>query len=124
MLATATICLPVLALAAGVGLIVAIFQAAAPVQEQTYPSIFARASRPSSKRSAARTACRRWRSLHRAFGNLLRERVWPRDPVATLEAKLESGAREPRELAEAARRCLVPQGVAEARTGPPGARHP
>jgi len=47
-------------------------------------------------------------SLHRAFGALLRERVWPRDPVAALEAMLESGARDPRELAEAARRTLVP----------------
>ncbi len=50
-------------------------------------------------------------ALHRAFGSLLRERVWPRDPVATLEAMLESGAREPRELAEAARRSLVPQAL-------------
>jgi flagellar biosynthesis protein FlhA len=50
-------------------------------------------------------------AIHRAFGALLRERVWPRDPVATLEAMLESGAREPRELAEAARRCLVPQAL-------------
>jgi flagellar biosynthesis protein FlhA len=47
-------------------------------------------------------------ALHRAFVALLRERVWPRDPVATLEAMLESGAREPRELTEAARRTLVP----------------
>ncbi len=35
MLATATICLPVLALAAGAGLLVAIIQAATQVQEQT-----------------------------------------------------------------------------------------
>ena len=35
MLATATICLPVLGLAAGAGLIVAIVQAATQVQEQT-----------------------------------------------------------------------------------------
>jgi len=47
-------------------------------------------------------------ALHRAFAGLLRERVWPRDPVATLEAMLESGSRDPRELAEAARRVLVP----------------
>jgi flagellar biosynthetic protein FliQ len=35
MLATATICLPVLGIAAGAGLIVAILQAATQVQEQT-----------------------------------------------------------------------------------------
>ena len=47
--------------------------------------------------------------LQRAFGLLLRERVWPRDPVAVLEAMLDSGpGRDPRELAEAARRVLVP----------------
>jgi flagellar biosynthesis protein FlhA len=50
-------------------------------------------------------------AIHKAFGSLLRERVWPRDPVATLEAMLESGAREPRELAEAARRTLVPHAL-------------
>lgn len=47
-------------------------------------------------------------ALQRAFGLLLRERVWPRDPVAVLEAMLDSGAREARDLAEAARRVLVP----------------
>jgi len=47
-------------------------------------------------------------ALHRAFTALLRERVWPRDPIAAIEAMLESGAREPQELAEAARRALVP----------------
>jgi flagellar biosynthesis protein FlhA len=47
-------------------------------------------------------------ALHRAFGMLLRERVWPRDPIAVMEAMLESGAREARDLAEAARRVLVP----------------
>ncbi len=47
--------------------------------------------------------------LQRAFGLLLRERVWPRDPVAVLEAMLDAGpSRDPRELAEAARRVLVP----------------
>jgi flagellar biosynthesis protein FlhA len=46
--------------------------------------------------------------LHRAFGLLLREAAWPRDPVAVLEAMLEAHAHEPRELAEAARRVIVP----------------
>lgn len=48
--------------------------------------------------------------LHKAFQMLLRERIWPRDPVAALEAMIDaSGAtRDPRELAEAARRALVP----------------
>jgi len=49
-------------------------------------------------------------SVHRAFALLLRERVWPRDPVAVLESMIECAAtsRDPRELAEAARRCIVP----------------
>jgi flagellar biosynthesis protein FlhA len=48
---------------------------------------------------------------HRAFGHLLRERVWPRDPVAVFEALTDAAAatRDPRELAEAARRVVVPQ---------------
>jgi flagellar biosynthesis protein FlhA len=46
--------------------------------------------------------------LQRAFGFLLRERIWPRDPIAAIEAMLESGSREPRELSETARRVLVP----------------
>jgi flagellar biosynthesis protein FlhA len=50
-------------------------------------------------------------AAHRAFTHLLRERVWPRDPVAAFEALLDAAAstRDPRELAEAARRALVPQ---------------
>jgi flagellar biosynthesis protein FlhA len=50
-------------------------------------------------------------SAHRALTFLLRERVWPRDPVAVFEALLDAAAttREPRELAEAARRVVVPQ---------------
>ena len=46
----------------------------------------------------------------RTLEALLRERVWPRDIVATLEALLDASAatREPRELAEAVRRRLVP----------------
>ncbi len=47
-------------------------------------------------------------ALHRAFGLLLREAAWPRDPIAVIEAMLEAGTHEPRELAEAARRAIVP----------------
>ncbi|MEA2785774.1 MAG: flagellar biosynthesis protein FlhA, partial [Candidatus Eremiobacteraeota bacterium] len=48
---------------------------------------------------------------HRAFVHLLRERAWPRDPVAAFEALVDAAAttRDPRELAEAARRAIVPQ---------------
>ncbi|HZO93320.1 MAG TPA: flagellar biosynthesis protein FlhA [Candidatus Baltobacteraceae bacterium] len=47
---------------------------------------------------------------HRALCMLLRERAWPRDPVAVFEALVDAAAasREPRELAEAARRVVVP----------------
>ncbi|HTJ26220.1 MAG TPA: flagellar biosynthesis protein FlhA [Candidatus Limnocylindria bacterium] len=50
-------------------------------------------------------------AAHRAFGHLLRERAWPRDPIAVFEALIDAGTttREPRELAEAARRVVVPQ---------------
>ena len=49
-------------------------------------------------------------ALHRVFTLLLRERVWPRDVVATLEAILEAAqmTREPRELHETVRRAIVP----------------
>jgi flagellar biosynthesis protein FlhA len=47
-------------------------------------------------------------SLHRAFGLLLREAAWPRDPIGVLEAMLEACTHDPRELAEAARRAIVP----------------
>ncbi|HEY0613764.1 MAG TPA: flagellar biosynthesis protein FlhA [Candidatus Elarobacter sp.] len=49
-------------------------------------------------------------AAHRAFGHLLRERAWPRDPVAVFEAMTDAAAttREPRELAEAVRRSVVP----------------
>jgi flagellar biosynthesis protein FlhA len=47
-------------------------------------------------------------AVHRAFGLLLREAAWPRDPVVVLEAMLEAATRDPRELAEAARRAIVP----------------
>jgi flagellar biosynthesis protein FlhA len=49
-------------------------------------------------------------TLHKAFVTLLRERVWPRDPVVTIEAMLEAAAtsRDPRDLAEAARKVLIP----------------
>ncbi|MGH7708655.1 MAG: FHIPEP family type III secretion protein [Vulcanimicrobiaceae bacterium] len=48
-------------------------------------------------------------TLHKVFTILLRERVWPRDPVVTLEAILEATAssRDPRDLADAARKVLV-----------------
>jgi flagellar biosynthesis protein FlhA len=50
-------------------------------------------------------------TAHRAFALLLRERAWPRDPIAVFEAMLDAAphAREPRELAEAVRRVIVPQ---------------
>jgi flagellar biosynthesis protein FlhA len=47
-------------------------------------------------------------TVHRAFGLLLRESAWPRDPIAVLEAMLEANSHDPRELAEAARRAIVP----------------
>jgi len=49
-------------------------------------------------------------AVHRAFALLLRERAWPRDPVAILESMIECGAasRDPRDLAEYARRSAVP----------------
>ncbi|HVA29515.1 MAG TPA: flagellar biosynthesis protein FlhA, partial [Candidatus Baltobacteraceae bacterium] len=47
-------------------------------------------------------------TLHRAFGHLLQEAIWPRDPVLVLQAMLEAPTRDPRELAEAARRAIVP----------------
>jgi flagellar biosynthesis protein FlhA len=47
-------------------------------------------------------------TLHRAFSFLLREGAWPRDPVAVLEAMLDSGTSDARELAEAARRRIIP----------------
>ena len=48
--------------------------------------------------------------VQRTFELLLRERVWPRDAVATLEALVDAAAatRDPRELAEAVRRRIVP----------------
>jgi flagellar biosynthesis component FlhA len=39
---------------------------------------------------------------------LLREGAWPRDPAAVLQAMLDAGTRDPRELAEAARRAIIP----------------
>jgi flagellar biosynthesis protein FlhA len=50
-------------------------------------------------------------AAHRAFCHLLRERAWPRDPLAVFEAFVDDAAtaRDPRELAEAARRVVVPQ---------------
>ena len=50
-------------------------------------------------------------AAHRAVTLLLRERIWPRDPIAVFEAMVDAAphAREPRELAEAVRRHVVPQ---------------
>ena len=49
-------------------------------------------------------------NVQKALALLLRERVWPRDPVAVLEAMIEASAfsRDPRDLAEAARKVVVP----------------
>ncbi|HEV2262261.1 MAG TPA: FHIPEP family type III secretion protein, partial [Candidatus Rubrimentiphilum sp.] len=49
-------------------------------------------------------------NVQRAFLLLLRERAWPRDPVTVLESMIACAAtsREPRDLAEAARREIVP----------------
>ncbi len=49
-------------------------------------------------------------TVQKAFGLLLRERAWPRDPVGVLESMLEAAqnSRDPRDLAEAARRVIVP----------------
>jgi flagellar biosynthesis protein FlhA len=47
-------------------------------------------------------------SAHRAYATLLAEGVWPRDPVRVFEAMVDAGTRDPRELAEAARRATVP----------------
>ena len=47
--------------------------------------------------------------VHGAFVLLLREKMWPRDPVVALEAVADAAhLRDPRGLAEAARRRLVP----------------
>jgi flagellar biosynthesis protein FlhA len=49
-------------------------------------------------------------AVQKAFALLLRERAWPRDPVGVLEGMIETAAvsRDPRDLAEAARRVVVP----------------
>ncbi len=47
-------------------------------------------------------------SVHRAWQQLLRERIWPRDPVLALDAMVGSGRHEARELCAAARTLLVP----------------
>jgi flagellar biosynthesis protein FlhA len=48
--------------------------------------------------------------VHKTFELLLRERVWPRDMVATLQTMVDAAAttRDPRALAEAVRRVIVP----------------
>ena len=49
-------------------------------------------------------------TVHKAFEYLLRERVWPRDIIATLQALVDASAslRDPRMLAEVVRRAVVP----------------
>ena len=47
-------------------------------------------------------------NLHRAWQQLLRERIWPRDPVLALDAMLGSSGHEPRDLCGAARAVLAP----------------
>jgi len=49
-------------------------------------------------------------TVHRVYETLLRERVWPRDTVATLEALVDASTttRDPRELVEAVRKRIVP----------------
>jgi flagellar biosynthesis protein FlhA len=48
--------------------------------------------------------------VQRVFEGLLRERVWPRDSIATLEALVDAATltRDPRELIEAVRKKIVP----------------
>jgi flagellar biosynthesis protein FlhA len=50
-------------------------------------------------------------AAHRAVTLLLRERAWLRDPVTVFEALVDAAphVREPRDLAEAVRRVIVPQ---------------
>jgi flagellar biosynthesis protein FlhA len=49
-------------------------------------------------------------TVHRVYESLLRERAWPRDSVATLEALVDASTsvRDPRDLTEAVRRKIVP----------------
>ncbi len=49
-------------------------------------------------------------TLHKTLVSLLKERVWPRDPVFAIETIVDASAttRDPRELAETARKALVP----------------
>ncbi len=50
-------------------------------------------------------------TAHRVFIQLLKERAWPRDPIAVFETMLDAAtaSRDPRELTEAARRSVIPQ---------------
>jgi flagellar biosynthesis protein FlhA len=52
--------------------------------------------------------------VQRVLEGLLRERVWPRDPIAVLEALVDASAstRDPGELIEAVRKRLVPSQLA------------
>ena len=48
--------------------------------------------------------------LHKTLSSLLRERVWPRDPLLAIETIADAAVtyRDPRDLTEAARKVLVP----------------
>ena len=60
-------------------------------------------------------------TLHKAFEYLLREQAWPRDPVLVLHSMLESPSRDPRALAEAARRAIRTRSTAPSRNRRPRA---
>ena len=49
------------------------------------------------------------RVLPEGLEAVLERRAWPRDPVRVLESMLEAGTRDAVELAEAARRVVVPE---------------
>ncbi len=50
-------------------------------------------------------------TVHRVYEALLRERAWPRDPIATLETLVDAASvtRDPGELVERVRRRIVPE---------------
>jgi flagellar biosynthesis protein FlhA len=61
--------------------------------------------------------------VQRVYEGLLQEGIWPRDPVALLDAVMDAAAatRDPRELTEAARRVLVPRQLLRTLRGSLGA---
>jgi len=68
-----------------------------------------RASVPSLLRELG-TEALPYATVHRVYETLLRERVWPRDTIATLEALVDASTttRDPRDLVEAVRKRIVP----------------